>query len=423
MLDTANPPSSTSSRCLRLTARVALTSGMAHTEEASAYTPTSMPMRDAPTPRPSLICGSTPDGSSSDSRPTKVTLAIRPNTNHCGARSGAVTGACGMLQPGQAGCCNPSGELRGVGGRARRTHAAAAVHSPALRRCRRAPLLATTWFPLAACSPEPRCGGYAQRIESRPTFPPGHHLHPDEALAPGPVAVRPRRLLARAVLRHHRPALPGGGTRTLRGGYPRPPARAQPHRHRARDRLVQPGRARRRGDDGSRHAPGHALDPEGDDGGVPEEGHRDDACDRHAGPRDRSPRCGLRSAGRRGGPRSGGIARLPREDRDVGFPEGRKIRPRCRGRLAGHQPAPLHPVLNDAAPGWPSRSDISDTKHSLPPAPTKLTDWPLERYRPFATLRPSDVRLTRTPLLPTLARPITAPGARSMLELLARVKS
>src|SRR5690606_11763955 len=42
------------------------------------------------TPRPSLIRGRIPDGISSESRPTKVTLAIRPNTNHCGARSGAA---------------------------------------------------------------------------------------------------------------------------------------------------------------------------------------------------------------------------------------------------------------------------------------------------------------------------------------------
>ena len=34
------------------------------------------------TPRPSVICGKMPDGTSSDRIPTKVTLAIRPKTNH-----------------------------------------------------------------------------------------------------------------------------------------------------------------------------------------------------------------------------------------------------------------------------------------------------------------------------------------------------
>src|SRR5690606_30958194 len=92
MLETAKPASSTNSRCLRLTDRVALTSGMVHSAEANAYTPTSMPMRDSDTPRFSDIWGRIPEGISSDSSPTKVTLAIRPKTNHSGARSRGVAG-------------------------------------------------------------------------------------------------------------------------------------------------------------------------------------------------------------------------------------------------------------------------------------------------------------------------------------------
>src|SRR5690606_8388523 len=67
--------------------------------EANAYTPTSMPMRDSDTPRFSDICGRIPEGISSDSNPTKVTLAIRPKTNHSGARSAAVAGDSAMDAP------------------------------------------------------------------------------------------------------------------------------------------------------------------------------------------------------------------------------------------------------------------------------------------------------------------------------------
>src|SRR5690606_41543729 len=60
--------------------------------EASAYRPTSIPMRDSDTPRLSDICGRIPEGISSDNSPTKVTLAIKPKTNHSGARSRGVAG-------------------------------------------------------------------------------------------------------------------------------------------------------------------------------------------------------------------------------------------------------------------------------------------------------------------------------------------
>ncbi|KAG1245546.1 hypothetical protein G6F68_015016 [Rhizopus microsporus] len=52
----------------------------------------------------------------------------------------------------------------------------------------------------------------------------------------------------------------------------RPPQRAQPHRHGARDRDVQPGRADRRADGGCLAAQGHALDSEGHAGAVPGQG-------------------------------------------------------------------------------------------------------------------------------------------------------
>src|SRR5699024_4497544 len=85
-----------SSRCLRFTARVALISGMVNTAEASAYTPTSMPMRDSDTPSPSVIWGRIPEGTSSDRMPTKVTLDIRPSTNHSGACSLGAPAAGGI---------------------------------------------------------------------------------------------------------------------------------------------------------------------------------------------------------------------------------------------------------------------------------------------------------------------------------------
>ena len=82
MLETAKPLSKINKSVFRLTDKVMLISGIAHTADASAYTPTRKPTWVSSIPRPSVIWGRIPEGTNSDRMPTKVTLAMRPNMNH-----------------------------------------------------------------------------------------------------------------------------------------------------------------------------------------------------------------------------------------------------------------------------------------------------------------------------------------------------